>query len=155
MNFIFTRIKLFHNPLDGTPLARRIHSLKGNNDLAFIIAQGISHLFSQFIEFFFIVIFNQTLFGGFQQFFRDFCLLPFFSNFGLMVRKFLKRLQNILCKALVAVLFILAINDKPVIGESVAQVLQGIVLFLIAPIQTMQFMPVLFRGINLVQPFLQ
>ena len=72
-----------------------------------------------------------------------------------MVRKFLKRLQNILCKALVAVLFILAINDKPVIGEPVAQVLQGIVLFLIAPIQTMQFMPVLFRGINLVQPFLQ
>ena len=63
--------------------------------------------------------------------------------------------QDILGKLLVALLLIFAINNEPVLGKALTQALQGVIFFAIAPVQTMQLMPVSFTRIHGIQTFLQ
>ena len=58
-------------------------------------------------------------------------------------------------KLLVTQLLIFTINNNPVIGKTLAQLLQGVVLFLVAPVEAIHFVPAHFARVHLVQAFLQ
>src|SRR5690606_30771747 len=80
---------------------------------------------------------------------------PSSTGSGRMIGAMLESTQNMLGKLLVTLLFIFTLNNEPVFGKMLTQALQSVVLFSVAPVQTMQLMPVRFTRIHGIQPFLQ